>query len=286
MSTAKQEVSEVVSLDGQPSMRLMRPFRIDPSCLACHEEQGYKVGDIRGGISVSVPMRPIMVTAWHTWSLVLGHLVLWMLGVVGIVLSGRQISASAAEAMEAQEAAAAATMAVQTVDGMLDGVIITDLRGRITHANKALTEYFGWGREVVGELATKLVVDRDTAKILPGLTACLEQGYARDLECDLLTKDRREVPVLINASLITDPQGRPLGVIWAHPGHHGPAPGRNGPGGGTPAPLVPAGGTARLRLSEGPGLFHQVCQPVFPGKNRGPRRPAMLRGVARIHGPL
>ncbi len=53
------------------------------------------------------------------------------------------------------------------------------------------------------------------AKILPGLTACLEQGYARDLECDLLTKDRREVPVLVNASLITDPQGRPLGVIWA-----------------------------------------------------------------------
>ena len=117
--------------------------------------------------------------------------------------------------MAAQEAAAAATMAVQTVDGMLDGVIITDLRGRITHTNKALTEYFGWGREVVGELATKLVVDRDGAKILPGLTACLEQGYARDLECDLLTKDRREVPVLVNASLITDPQGRPLGVIWA-----------------------------------------------------------------------
>ena len=210
----KEEVSEVVSINGQAYMRLMRPFRIDPSCLTCHEEQGYKVGDIRGGISVSVPMDPIMTKPLHTWSLILGHVVLWMLGVVGIVLAGRQISVSAAAALQAQEAAAAATMAVQTVDGMLDGVIITDLRGRITHTNKALTEYFGWGREVLGELATKLVVDRDGAKILPGLTACLEQGYARDLECDLLTKDRREVPVLINASLITDPQGRPLGVIW------------------------------------------------------------------------
>lgn len=211
----KAEVSEVVSVNGQPSMRLMRPFRIDFSCLSCHEEQGYKVGDIRGGISVSVPLAPIMPKASHTLSLTLGHLVLWMLGVVGIVLAGRRISASAEEAMKAQEAAAAATMAVSTVDGMLDGVIITDLRGRITHTNKALTEYFGWGREVVGELATKLVVDRDAVMILPGLTACLKQGYARDLECDLLTKDRREVPVLINASVITDPQGRPLGVIWA-----------------------------------------------------------------------
>ena len=208
------EISAVVSMDGQSYMRLMRPFRIEPSCLTCHEEQGYKVGDIRGGISVSVPMKHIMVTAWHTWSLILGHVVLWLLGVVGIVLAGRQISLSTAAALEAQEAAAAAAMSVQTVDGMLDGVIITDLRGRITHTNKALTEYFGWGAEVLGEPATKLVADRDSAKILPGLTACLEQGYARDLECDLLTKDRREVPVLVNASLITDPQGRPMGVIW------------------------------------------------------------------------
>ena len=208
------EISAVVSMDGQSYMRLMRPFRIEPSCLTCHEEQGYKVGDIRGGISVSVPMKHIMVTAWHTWSLILGHVVLWLLGVVGIILAGRQISLSTAEALEAREAAAAAAMSVQTVDGMLDGVIITDLRGRITHTNKALTEYFGWGAEVLGEPATKLAADRDGAKFLPALTVCLEKGYARDLEGDILTKDRREVPVLVNASLITDSQGRPRGVIW------------------------------------------------------------------------
>ena len=209
----RKEVSEVVLIDGKDHMRLMRPFRIVPSCLTCHEEQGYKVGDIRGGISVSVPMSPIMASASHTWSLILGHLMLWMLGVAGIILSGRQIGASAAAALQAQEAAAAATMAVQTVDGMLDGVIITDLRGRITHTNKALTDYFGWGRDVLGELATTLVADRDGPRLLTGLAACLEQGYERDLKCSLLTKDRHEVPVLINASLITDPQGRPLGVI-------------------------------------------------------------------------
>ena len=209
----EEEVSEVLFLDGQPSMRLMRPFRINHSCLACHEDQGYKVGDIRGGISMSVPMDPIMPKALHTWSLILGHVVLWMLGVVGIVLAGRQMSLSAAEAMAAREAATAATMAVQTVDGMLDGVIIADLRGRLTHINKALTDYFGWGREVVGEMATMLVAERDSGKVLPGIIECMERGYKRDAECDLLTKDGREVPVLINASLITDIQGRPLGVI-------------------------------------------------------------------------
>jgi two-component system cell cycle sensor histidine kinase/response regulator CckA len=209
------EVSGVVSLHGKSYMRLMRPFRTDASCLQCHAEQGYREGDIRGGISVAVPLEPVWAENGNSRNaLILGHLVLWMLGVAGIILAVRQIGGSTAAAMQAQEAAAAALMAVQTVDGMLDGVIITDLKGRITHTNKALTDYFGWGQEVLGELATKLVVDRDAAKVLSGLTACLDQGYKRDLECSLLTKDRQEVPVLINASLITDPQGRPLGVIW------------------------------------------------------------------------
>jgi PAS domain S-box-containing protein len=207
------EVSEVVSINGKPHMRLMRPFSVDADCLKCHEEQGYKVGDIRGGVSVSIPMGPIMARSWHTRSLILGHLALWLLGVIGIVLARRKIDDSTTETLKAQEAAAAATTAVRTVDGMLDGVIITDLEGRITHINKALTDYFGWGREVLGELVTRLVVARDGSKLLSGLTACLQQGYKRDLECSLLTKDQQEVPVLINTSLISDSQGRPLGVI-------------------------------------------------------------------------
>ena len=207
------EVSEVVTLNGKPYMRLMRPFLTDASCLKCHEEQGYKVGDIRGGVSIAVPMGPPLLETRHAWSLILGHLALWLAGVVGIVLAARQIGASAAEKIKAQEAAAAAATAVQTVDGMLDGVIITDLKGRITHTNKALTDFFGWGRGMLGESATQLVVDRDGPRLLSGLTACLEEGYKRDLECTLLTTDRQEVPVLINASRITDPEGRVLGAI-------------------------------------------------------------------------
>lgn len=209
----KAEVSAVVPINGEPVMRLMRPFYTEASCLKCHAEQGYKVGDIRGGISVAVPMNPIMANIWHTWSLILGHLALWLVGVAGIIISMGQLGKSAAATLKAQEAAAAAATAVQTVNGMLDGVIITDLRGRITHTNKALTDYFGWGREVVGELATRLVVDTDAIKVLSGLKACQESGYKRDLECVLLTKDQAQVPVLINASLITDPEGQPLGVI-------------------------------------------------------------------------
>jgi len=40
--------------DGQSFFRYMAPLVVDGTCLQCHAEQGYRVGDIRGGISVSL----------------------------------------------------------------------------------------------------------------------------------------------------------------------------------------------------------------------------------------
>ena len=37
----------------------MAPLKVQESCLACHASQGYKVGDIRGGISVTQRFAPI-----------------------------------------------------------------------------------------------------------------------------------------------------------------------------------------------------------------------------------
>jgi len=104
----KGEVSAVVEISGQPFMRLMRPFITEQSCLGCHASQGYKVGDIRGGVSLVVPMAPLLAEKWHSMvSWVLGHVALWLLGLVGIVLGVRKLEQSAAETMKAQKAALA-----------------------------------------------------------------------------------------------------------------------------------------------------------------------------------
>jgi len=44
--------------DGE-MLRYMAPLAVQESCLQCHRKQGYKVGDIRGGISVSQRNAPI-----------------------------------------------------------------------------------------------------------------------------------------------------------------------------------------------------------------------------------
>ena len=54
--TGVKEIVEVTRIDGQPYLRLMQPLVANKSCLKCHGVQGYKEGDIRGGVSLSVPL--------------------------------------------------------------------------------------------------------------------------------------------------------------------------------------------------------------------------------------
>jgi signal transduction histidine kinase len=98
------ELSSTAELDDEPYMRLMRPLITEESCLKCHAEQGYKIGDIRGGISVSVPMSPMLAVAHnHAVALVLGHGVLWLAGVAGIGVGGRRLRQRIRERNEAEE---------------------------------------------------------------------------------------------------------------------------------------------------------------------------------------
>jgi len=50
------EFHEEVSVDGEPVLRYMRVMVTEKVCLKCHGKQGYKEGDIRGGISITVPL--------------------------------------------------------------------------------------------------------------------------------------------------------------------------------------------------------------------------------------
>ncbi len=47
-----KEVFEKEKIGGKVSFRYMGPLYVEKSCMKCHAEQGYEVGDVRGGISV------------------------------------------------------------------------------------------------------------------------------------------------------------------------------------------------------------------------------------------
>ncbi len=59
----EKERIEVADINGKPFLRLIRPLLIIEGCLKCHADQGYKVGDVRGGVSVSVGLEP-----YYAWA--------------------------------------------------------------------------------------------------------------------------------------------------------------------------------------------------------------------------
>jgi signal transduction histidine kinase/CheY-like chemotaxis protein len=54
------EVYAIQNTGGERFARLMQPMQVTRGCLKCHAHQGYKFGDVRGGVSVSVPMAPFL----------------------------------------------------------------------------------------------------------------------------------------------------------------------------------------------------------------------------------
>lgn len=86
----RQEESEVTGINGSPYLRLMKPFITEQGCLKCHKEQGYKVGDVRGGISIAVPLDPYYKTEAQTRKTsVITHALLWLIGTCGLIIFSR-----------------------------------------------------------------------------------------------------------------------------------------------------------------------------------------------------
>jgi len=50
---------EMAQISGKPYYRYMAPLYLETECMKCHEANGNEIGDIRGGISVSIPASSI-----------------------------------------------------------------------------------------------------------------------------------------------------------------------------------------------------------------------------------
>jgi len=89
----KMQVDELTKLNDKPVYRMMKPLYVQKECLKCHEKQGYKVGDIRGGVSITIPVANYM-SQFHKVerNKEIFYLVIWIFGVISICLSTRAIS--------------------------------------------------------------------------------------------------------------------------------------------------------------------------------------------------
>jgi diguanylate cyclase (GGDEF)-like protein/PAS domain S-box-containing protein len=119
------EISSVEETDGQIYMRLMRPLITQEGCLNCHASQGYQVGDVRGGISVSIPItRYASPRRSFFTSIFLGYGGVWLVGLAGVYVTFHSLAKLTVERESIAAAAHASETRLRAIsDNLMDAAL-------------------------------------------------------------------------------------------------------------------------------------------------------------------
>jgi len=173
---------EKAMIDGEEYYRYLKPLVTQKACLKCHAFQGYKVGDIRGGVSVSIPMKPFYAEAYKQSLLnVAVFFLLWVLGLVAIFY-GRQ---KAREALEdkikdyEQHIYSLVTM-IEKRDRYTAGHT-----QRVANYSILIAEYMGYNEEKIDELYRACML-HDIGKISTPDSILLKPGKLSALEYSII----------------------------------------------------------------------------------------------------
>ncbi|VAW68111.1 Phytochrome, two-component sensor histidine kinase; Cyanobacterial phytochrome B [hydrothermal vent metagenome] len=146
-----KEVSELANIDGEPYMRLIRPMVMTPGCVPCHGHLGFKVGDIRGGVSVSIPIKPYLLAAESSRDvLVASNIGIWLLGLLAIALFTRRNIQRSVERQQVSDALSRSDNEWNyAMDFFEDVIYLTDMDDRVIRANQAFYEMTGQSPEQI-----------------------------------------------------------------------------------------------------------------------------------------
>ncbi len=136
-------------------------------------------------------------------------------GLVGILIDLTEERRQEEGKASARAMAAAAEMAIQTIEGMLDPVIILDGNGRIEQMNRGTGELFGLQRAAVGVGYHNLFLDLSPEDSIGLLRRCRDVGRIRDIEARVIAASGDIRPVSANISVLRDSQRVVDGFVLA-----------------------------------------------------------------------
>ena len=144
-----KEVREIGDLDGESYLRLIRPLVIEQGCLKCHASQGYKVGEFRGAIGVSVPMKPYLDSAQK--ELEAQYIFSGTIWLVGLLILGlffvRARTLASERFVLASELEGSAERTRRLLNSTAEGIYGVDLKGQCTFANTMCLQLLGYQSE-------------------------------------------------------------------------------------------------------------------------------------------
>ncbi len=154
LEAGADEVMEDAEIDGEPYHRLMRPMYMEEGCVKCHGHLGFKTGDFRGGVGVSVPLAPYIAARQEGAGLLaISHSLIWLLGLGGIGFGARQVRGRIEERDRASEQIEGQRARFETLLNLApDAFIVIDEEHRIRLFSQGASNAFGYRpEEVMGE---------------------------------------------------------------------------------------------------------------------------------------
>ena len=188
----EREFSSVEMLDGEAHLRLMRPLMTEKGCLKCHADQGYKEGDVRGGISVSMPMAPYAeIAREHVTHMVFGHGALWLLGLAALAFGSRRIRQHIRERDRAEEMLRENEQKYRLlVENQTDLVIRLDLTSRFEFVSPSFCRLFGMtSAELIGAEIWPLIHPDDHAPTAEAIAQAAQPPYEATVEIRAKVQD-------------------------------------------------------------------------------------------------
>ena len=193
------EVSEFTKIDAAPYLRLMQPVYVTKKCLKCHQQQGYEVGDVRGGVGVSLPMQDLLGRQQETLvneSFAIG--ILWLLGLAGLGFVmwrlGESIRRQGRIQSKLQRSEARYRQMFEANQAIK--LIVDPENGRIMEANNAACVFYGYDNETLISMTVMEIIDLPSEEIRQAMhhAKTTEQLYF-DFRHRLASGELRDVEV-------------------------------------------------------------------------------------------
>ncbi|RPH87312.1 MAG: diguanylate cyclase, partial [Desulfobacteraceae bacterium] len=218
----KQEFSEKMDWQGQPTIRLMTSLVAQKSCLKCHEGKGFREGEVLGGLSISLPTTPLWaVVRLQTRALGWGHGLLWLLGLIGIFFGDRTLQNRIQARQEAEAALQREQALLSAINRVFQEAITSETEKELAltclQVSEELTRSrFGW----IGEINSGGRLDT-LALSNPGWEACtMPRSESPRLIMDMAIRGIWGKVLQDGKSVITNkPDGHPdrVGLPPGHP---------------------------------------------------------------------
>ncbi len=211
----RKEFSSVEKINNKIYLRYMAPLITEKPCLKCHASQGYREGEIRGGISVSVPMDVFKAIArkdilWRA----ITHGLLWLIGLGVLAAGSRRVMRSENERNRIEEHLQLSEKKYRNIfENAVEGMFQVAPEGYFISINPALASMHGYDSP---EEMTKSVTDagkqlyvnpEDRIRYKDMLE---KEGKAENFEVQLRKKDGSVIWASLNSRAVKDSTGKIL----------------------------------------------------------------------------